>query len=94
MVDPNDPEALAQLLVWSWQNLDALKAMGMNAVKVARELTHWKMHELRWKLLLDNLEPGGQPFHPPEICHRVEYLVYSEDNTKISEKESDPKQAR
>lgn len=52
LVHPNDVIALADLLESSWYNLEKLKMMGMKSLHIARGMTHPKMHEQRWKLLI------------------------------------------
>lgn len=56
LVNSNNSIALANLLKWSWQNLNELESMGIKAITVAQNLTHQKMHEKRWKLLLQALD--------------------------------------
>jgi glycosyltransferase involved in cell wall biosynthesis len=51
LVKPNDPVALAELLIKSWQNLDKLEFMGMSSLEVARGMVHRTMHKKRWSLL-------------------------------------------
>lgn len=55
----NDPAALADLLKWSLQNLNQLETMGMAALNVAPILTHQKMHQQRWLLLLEMLDKSA-----------------------------------
>jgi glycosyltransferase involved in cell wall biosynthesis len=55
LIPPNDPIALANLLKWSFQNLDQLEMMGLKAIEVASSLTHQEMHRQRWKILSTTL---------------------------------------
>ena len=55
----NDPVALANLLKWSWQNLEQLEPMGMASLKVAESLLHRTIHEKRWLLLLEMLDESA-----------------------------------
>lgn len=55
LVKPNDPVALAELLIKSWQNLDKLESMGMSSLEVARGMVHRTMHKKRWLLLSEML---------------------------------------
>lgn len=52
----NDPEALADAIQWSAQNLPALETMGKASLQQARSLTHQEMHRSRWQLLLNMLQ--------------------------------------
>lgn len=51
LVKPNDPVALAELLIKSWQNLGKLEFMGMSSLEVAKGMVHRTMHKKRWLLL-------------------------------------------
>jgi glycosyltransferase involved in cell wall biosynthesis len=51
LVEPNNVNALVDLLESSWHNLEQLKVMGMKSLHIARGMTHQKMHEQRWELL-------------------------------------------
>ena len=53
LMRPNDSRALAALLEWSSQNRIELRRMGMAARLSALDLTHWKMHRMRWELLME-----------------------------------------
>ncbi|MGB5960457.1 MAG: glycosyltransferase [Coleofasciculaceae cyanobacterium] len=55
LVKSNDPIALAELLIKSWQNLDKLESMGMSSLAVARGMVHRTMHKKRWLLLSEML---------------------------------------
>lgn len=55
LVHPNDAIALADLLESSWYNLEQLKVMGMQSLHTARGMTHQKMHEQRWEILIEEL---------------------------------------
>jgi glycosyltransferase involved in cell wall biosynthesis len=53
LAQSNDPLALANLLKWSWQNLDKLEKMGRESLKLAQQTTHQEMHRQRWKILCE-----------------------------------------
>ena len=55
LVRPNDAIALADLLEASWHDLEPLKVMGMQSLHTARGMTHQKMHEQRWEILIEEL---------------------------------------
>ena len=55
LVRPNDAIALADLLEASWHELEPLKVMGMQSLHTARGMTHQKMHEQRWEILIEEL---------------------------------------
>jgi glycosyltransferase involved in cell wall biosynthesis len=55
LVERNDPAALASLLQWSAENRDALRGMGLEALRLARGRTHRAMHDTRWRLLSNAL---------------------------------------
>ena len=57
----NDPVALADLLKWSLKNMNQLESMGMTALKIAHSLTHQKMHQKRWSLLLKMVDKLATP---------------------------------
>jgi glycosyltransferase involved in cell wall biosynthesis len=57
----NDPIALADLLKWSLQNMNQLESMGMTTLNVAHSLTHQKMHQKRWSLLLEMVNKSTIP---------------------------------
>lgn len=59
LTNSNDPVALANLLKWSWQNLNQLESMGMASLKAARSMTHQQMHQKRWQLLLKTLDKSA-----------------------------------
>lgn len=66
--------ALATCLEEMLQNPAQLKAMGLNALQIARQLTHQEMHRKRWQILLHKL--GLLPkrnIHPekPLACDRA-----------------------
>jgi glycosyltransferase involved in cell wall biosynthesis len=51
LVPCNDAEALAEALRWAEGNREDLEAMGIHAVKTAREMTHAALHRRRWAAL-------------------------------------------
>lgn len=51
LVKSNDPVALAELLINSWQNIDQLESMGVSSLEVAKGMVHRTMHKKRWLLL-------------------------------------------
>jgi len=51
VVKRGDPAALADMIKWASQNIDILADMGLEALHVARELSHQKMHQKRSELL-------------------------------------------
>jgi glycosyltransferase involved in cell wall biosynthesis len=55
LVRPNDAIVLADLLEASWHDLEPLKVMGMQSLHTARGMTHQKMHEQRWEILIEEL---------------------------------------
>jgi glycosyltransferase involved in cell wall biosynthesis len=57
----NDPVALADLFKWSLQNMKQLESMGMTTLKIAHSLTHQKMHQKRWSLLLKMVDKSANP---------------------------------
>ena len=59
LTDSNNSTALANLLTWSWQNLNQLESMGMSSLKVVRVMTHQEMHRKRWHLLLKMLDESA-----------------------------------
>jgi len=52
----NNAQALANVIKWAIQYKAELQPMGMASLKVAQNMTHKKMHETRWELLLKALE--------------------------------------
>ena len=60
LFEPNSPPALAEVLAWSARNVPQLRVMGMAALCTARTLTHWRMHEKRWELLVKYLAVRDQ----------------------------------
>jgi glycosyltransferase involved in cell wall biosynthesis len=59
LVKPNDAEALAEVLSALPQSLGQLKEMGIEALNVARQMSHRTMHQKRWQLLVDFLEKSN-----------------------------------
>jgi glycosyltransferase involved in cell wall biosynthesis len=55
LVKSNDAIALAEALHDLFQNLEQLKAMGLEALEVARQMSHKTMHQKRWQLLAESL---------------------------------------
>lgn len=55
LVKPNDAIALADALHDLLQNLEQLRAMGLEALQVARQMSHRTMHQKRWQLLVESL---------------------------------------
>jgi glycosyltransferase involved in cell wall biosynthesis len=58
LVKSNDAIALADALQDLPQNLEQLRSMGMEALEVARQMSHRTMHQKRWQLLVESLEPS------------------------------------
>jgi glycosyltransferase involved in cell wall biosynthesis len=56
LVKSNDAIALADALQNLFQNLEQLKVMGLEALQVARQMSHRTMHQKRWQLLAESLE--------------------------------------
>jgi glycosyltransferase involved in cell wall biosynthesis len=56
LVEPNNAEALALLLERATTNMTSLHAMGMEALRIARSMTHQRMHRERHRLLLQLAE--------------------------------------
>jgi glycosyltransferase involved in cell wall biosynthesis len=56
LVKPNDAIALADALHGLLQDLDQLKEMGLESLKIARQMSHRTMHQKRWQLLAERLE--------------------------------------
>jgi glycosyltransferase involved in cell wall biosynthesis len=61
LVKPNDAIALANSLSALLQNLDQLKTMGLEALEVARQMSHRTMHQRRWQLLDKLLQSSRLP---------------------------------
>lgn len=57
----SDPVALADLFKWSLQNMKQLESMGMTTLEIAHSLTHQKMHQKRWSLLLKMVDKSANP---------------------------------
>jgi glycosyltransferase involved in cell wall biosynthesis len=55
LVKSNDAIALADALQDLFQNLEQLRSMGMEALEVARLMSHRTMHHKRWQLLAESL---------------------------------------
>jgi glycosyltransferase involved in cell wall biosynthesis len=55
LVEPNDAVSLSDLLLQASTHFEELRNMGMNALKVARAMTHQKMHRERQRMLLQLL---------------------------------------
>jgi glycosyltransferase involved in cell wall biosynthesis len=55
LVKSNDAIALADALHNLFQNLEQLRAMGMEALEIARQMSHRTMHHKRWQLLAESL---------------------------------------
>ena len=53
LVEPNDALALSELLRYAAHQIFELQRMGMEALKVARTMTHQRMHRERQRLLLE-----------------------------------------
>lgn len=51
LIEPGNPIVLAEKLKWCLNNLNELKRMGQESVKVARTKTHTNMHQQRWQIL-------------------------------------------
>jgi glycosyltransferase involved in cell wall biosynthesis len=58
LIKPNDAIALENALQDLLQNLDQLREMGLEALKVARQMSHQTMHQKRWQLLVEALDPS------------------------------------
>ena len=56
LVEPNNADALALLIERATTNIAALQPMGMEALRVARSMTHQRMHRERHRLLLQLTE--------------------------------------
>jgi glycosyltransferase involved in cell wall biosynthesis len=56
LVKPNNAIALANSLHYLLQNLDQLRGMGLEALEVARQMSHKTMHQKRWQLLVESLQ--------------------------------------
>ena len=56
LVEPNNADALALLIERATTNIGALQTMGMEALGVARSMTHQRMHRERHRLLLQLTE--------------------------------------
>ena len=56
LVEPNNAVALAVLIERATTNITALQTMGMEALRVARSMTHQRMHRERHRLLLQLTE--------------------------------------
>ena len=52
LVEPNDPRALSELIELALHHQAELRRMGMEAIQMARSLTHQRMHRQRHRLLL------------------------------------------
>jgi glycosyltransferase involved in cell wall biosynthesis len=55
LVKTNDAIALADALQDLFENLEQLRSMGMEALEVARQMSHRTMHQKRWQLLAESL---------------------------------------
>jgi glycosyltransferase involved in cell wall biosynthesis len=55
LVKPNDAIALSETLHDLLQNRDQLREMGLEALKVARQMSHRTMHQKRWQILAESL---------------------------------------
>src|SRR5882672_1081570 len=59
LVEPNNVEALSGLIERAAGNVEELRRMGMEALRVARSMTHRRMHLERQLLLLQLTRPTG-----------------------------------
>jgi glycosyltransferase involved in cell wall biosynthesis len=57
LVEPNSVDALSCMIERAASDVAALQPMGMEALRVARSMTHQKMHRERQRLLLQMTEP-------------------------------------
>ena len=71
-VPPNDPEALAEAIAWASSHRDALRAMGVASLDVARGLTHDKMHARRAEVIKNALDEKHARSHPHQPRPRAE----------------------
>jgi glycosyltransferase involved in cell wall biosynthesis len=55
LVKPKDAIALAEALDGLRQDLGQLKDMGLESLKIARQMSHRTMHQKRWQLLAERL---------------------------------------
>jgi glycosyltransferase involved in cell wall biosynthesis len=59
LVTANDPRALSGMLERALRHKEELRRMGMEAVRLARTMTHQQMHRERQRLLLQFLDQRG-----------------------------------
>lgn len=50
LIEPGNPIVLAEKLKWCLNNLNELKRMGHESLKIARTKTHTNMHQQRWEI--------------------------------------------